>query len=264
MGFYRYLSYISFPWGHYSFLLVSIFKLFKKMQRILKLRYIVIPLSLRHRAYLPLDRSPKDFDEALLFAYFADGYERLGPGLKKARYQIVVDVGAHYGFFTLKMSNKAEKIIAVEPAIRNLHILYNNVRLNKLHNVIIIPVACWSSQGFALMEGETDEMLRIVKAHGLGNSKIMEKAVRLARLEDVLKTLGVAKVDLLKMDVEGAEEECLKGLGAFLDRVQNIVLEVHGIKLLSKVRRILHSNYSIKIYRISDNDFIVYGRARSC
>ena len=54
---------------------------------------------------------------------------------------IVFDVGAHMGFFTLKVAKHVKEVIAFEPDPYNLHYLLFNVKLNKLTNVRVFRLA---------------------------------------------------------------------------------------------------------------------------
>ena len=62
---------------------------------------------------------------------------------------VVVDVGAHVGIFTLKAAREAEDglIVAVEPDPGNFRLLVRNIRANGLENVIPIRAALWKEEG---------------------------------------------------------------------------------------------------------------------
>jgi hypothetical protein len=61
--------------------------------------------------------------------------------LSRIKPNVVVDVGAHLGYYSLKLSKIASKVIAVEPHPSNFYWLQRNVKLNSVHNVEPIKVA---------------------------------------------------------------------------------------------------------------------------
>lgn len=132
------------------------------------------------------------------------GYElhyHLKPG------DIVVDAGAFTGDYTIFAAKKVGangKIIAFEPDKKNRERLLSNIKYEKLNNVIVIPKGLWSE----------DTFLSIEKSRGLHTAMSKEKTgdkIEVARLDNELKKLKIKKVDFIKMDIEGAEKEAMKG-----------------------------------------------------
>jgi FkbM family methyltransferase len=132
----------------------------------------------------------------------------------------VLDVGAHHGLYTLLASMKvgaAGRVVAFEPSPREQKHLSGNVKLNRCKNVRIAPVAVGSSRGRAnlfLVEGDEDycNSLRppAVKARTVAVSVAVET------LDDYLRGIGISRVDFIKLDVEGAELEALRGASKVL------------------------------------------------
>ncbi|MFP3131163.1 MAG: FkbM family methyltransferase, partial [Nitrososphaeria archaeon] len=63
---------------------------------------------------------------------------------------IVIDAGANIGLFSILASFKVKDeggVIAIEPEPNNLKILMQNVKLNRLDNVIVIPKALYDKAG---------------------------------------------------------------------------------------------------------------------
>src|SRR5262249_20280224 len=58
----------------------------------------------------------------------------------------------------------------------------------------------------------------------LGDDGVLAPAIT---IEQLCNEQGLAKIDLLKLDIEGAEEEVLKN-GAFLSRTEHIIIELRG------------------------------------
>jgi FkbM family methyltransferase len=152
--------------------------------------------------------------------------------------QVCFDVGANVGYFTILGSRcvgSTGKVIALEPAIRNLAYLYQHVRLNKADNVTIISAACSDSEslvGFSsgknCAEGYITSSMRPEPAN---NEKV--SLVPTVTIDTVARQLGILP-DLIKIDVEGAELAVLKGAHATLRKARpKVLLEVHSDELLS-------------------------------
>jgi hypothetical protein len=61
-------------------------------------------------------------------------------------------------------------------------------------------------------------------------------------LDDFVHRQGLAKIDILKIDTEGYEVECLKGAQETLRRTDRIVLEYHSFDLRDEVMTILENS----------------------
>ena len=62
---------------------------------------------------------------------------------------IVIDVGAHIGFHTIHCAKKCKLVIALEPEPQNFYLLKENIKLNNLNNVIVLPIAASDNDGYA-------------------------------------------------------------------------------------------------------------------
>lgn len=128
---------------------------------------------------------------------------------------VVLDIGAHIGQFTLlaaKRVGPTGRVLAFEPNPETRTRLDANVALNGLANVTVV------AEGLAAQSG-TRRLYFGGEAHNIGAASLDAKAgqqwveVTCARLDDVVEREGVGRVDLVKLDVEGAEVEVLEGGG---------------------------------------------------
>lgn len=157
---------------------------------------------------------------------------------------IIVDVGAHVGFFTVKAATKAKKgiVIAIEPHPENFRKLLINIKLNNLNNVIPLNLALWDRQGtLKLYNFNLSGIYSVVYP---GRQFTLVKA---NTLDNVLKSLGIDQVDLVKIDVEGAELKVLKGATASLKRrIRSLILEAHSSYAVFSVAKLL-KKYNFKV-----------------
>ena len=128
-----------------------------------------------------------------------------------------VDVGANDGLYTLFAARRVGsrgRVVAVEPSSRERGNLERNLALNRLKNVTVVPAA------LAAEAGRAD--LQIAPAvHGGHNTlggfahegvtAIAAEPVAVETLDAVAQRLALGKVDVIKIDVEGAEVKVLAG-----------------------------------------------------
>lgn len=133
----------------------------------------------------------------------------------------VLDIGAHHGLYTLLASKKVGpkgSVIAFEPSPRELRKLRWNLALNRSRNVRLEPFALSSNEGMAklfvcLGQGTACNSLR-PPAVSEPTQMIL---VPVTTLDSYLEKHPICPVDFMKMDVEGAELEVLKGATKLLN-----------------------------------------------
>jgi FkbM family methyltransferase len=165
---------------------------------------------------------------------------------------LVIDVGAHIGKYTILAAKLSKKVIAIEPNKENFTILERNIRLNRLNNVYALNLAAFNKNSkLKLYIGDTSGQHSIFKKYGNYQS------VDGIKLDSLFKRLNIKKVDLIKIDVEGAELQVLLGMLEYLKkrRVKNIIIEVKPNNL-RKIKRLFEKlGYLIK--KIEDENYIV-------
>jgi FkbM family methyltransferase len=126
--------------------------------------------------------------------------------------KVLIDVGANFGVYTLvasKLVGPAGKVIAFEPTAHSFAILQQNIALNHCANVRAFQVALAQRRGKAWLYHGWDPV---------GNSLGMDplcgeegEDVQTEALDNILSENGIDRVDVIKIDVEGAEELVLRG-----------------------------------------------------
>lgn len=156
-------------------------------------------------------------------------YERIGD-FRVCDGWTVVDLGAHKGAFTVRAALAGPRTIvhAVEPAPANLSCLRTNLQLNRIANVHVHDVAVGRARGRAVLAFETADSGRGSLVAARGHSQHM--VVDTVTLEELLVDVD-GPVDLLKIDVEGAEYDVLRSMPEqALSSVRRVVLEYHAVE----------------------------------
>lgn len=146
-------------------------------------------------------------------------YEFLGDLLRALPQPVTLDVGAHIGTFgawCLK-TNPAAQILSVEADPSTFTVLQDNVRGDGWR---CVNKAAWKNNDDIVFSDKGDAMSHRVSADGQLN-------VRGITLGELLDFFPDQDVDLLKVDIEGAEESFLCADPAALARVQHLVIELH-------------------------------------
>ena len=173
-------------------------------------------------------------------------WRALSNGLSEG--SVFLDVGAHIGYDTLKGSRKvgpAGKVIAFEPNPRTLEILRGNIAASHATNVVVQPIACTDKDETITLFDSTMEAnsgassLSLQTADSQRKGTLPSYQVRGRPIDDVVRELGLVRVDVIKMDVEGAETMVVRGarqtLLRFHPRVVTEVVAEHLKNLNSSV-----------------------------
>ncbi len=170
---------------------------------------------------------------------------------------VFVDVGANVGKYTVKLGNQLKNkgtVIAVEPEPVNFKALQKNVKLNNLENVFLENVACSDSNGFA--EFYIDVMGNYGGAHSLIKKTKNKIKVKTRRLDHIIDKLKMENIDLIKIDVEGAEANVLKGASNVLKKYHpKIIFESWNKKQLETVKNVLKP-FNYKIEKIDKENYL--------
>lgn len=145
----------------------------------------------------------------------------------------VVDVGAHLGYYTLlfrKLVGKEGRVFAFEPSPIFYEALKVNLTVNGFLDVIAVPMAVADFYGYADFHldilGGGSSLFRQLKGSVLVR-------VQVTTLDQFFGELGWPKVDLIKMDIEGAEASALRGAKELIRRNAplHLILEFNPVAL---------------------------------
>jgi FkbM family methyltransferase len=144
---------------------------------------------------------------------------------------VVMDVGAHWGYFTLlaaSLCGTHGRVFAFEPHPRNFALLTKNVEANGLTNVVAVQKAVSNRTGSARLF-----QTRVTVGHSLcspppewrlgGGSAEEAIAVDTVALDDFFARSSV-EPRLIKVDIEGAEPLALAGMRCLVERNPLLVL----------------------------------------
>lgn len=165
---------------------------------------------------------------------------------------VVLDIGANIGLYTLAMSRAVGDtgiVIAVEPDPDNLRFLEHNVQANHCSNVVVVPCGLDDHDGVRQLFQVEDNRGYLSFVDLCDTKKAVEVRVRTA--DSVLRELGVTAPTVAKLDVEGAEPLVLAGLSCSPTYMQlEFVpdqLRAMGVEPLDFLHSLLVRGYSLNL-----------------
>ena len=134
---------------------------------------------------------------------------------------VFVDVGANIGFFTCLARKHGLHVVAIEPLPQNLDYLYRNLLANGWPDAEVFPVGVGTAPGIIeLYGGGTGASL--ISSWG-GASRAWRRRIALSTLDTLLADRFQGKRMIVKVDVEGAELQVLRGAAQTLARTPSPV-----------------------------------------
>jgi len=154
----------------------------------------------------------------------------------------MIDAGAYIGDSSVYFASKYPdlKIVALEPHPANHALAKRNLEAYG-ERVMLLNMALGSTRETVMISGEHDNA-----SVGGGGAPVEATTV-----PDLFQRMGWERVNILKMDIEGAEADVLGPTAdAWLDRVDMLIIELHGPECERQVSETLDRNgFAVKLYR---------------
>ncbi len=154
----------------------------------------------------------------------------LGPGM------VVVDVGANWGYFTLVCAHLVAdrgRVIALEPHPRLASMLADNVKENRLPQVAVHRVAAGARSASTAFVGFDERGGNWGVSRAAHGSDVADFESKTVAIDTFLDECNVGRVDLIKIDIEGAEGDAIRGMadGLVRRRYRYALVECHPAEL---------------------------------
>ena len=162
---------------------------------------------------------------------------------------LIIDIGANIGIFTVIASNYAQKIIAYEPLAENFKFLKKNLKHNKIDNVEVHKLGL----------GKKGRARMIPMLSGSYVGVLGKEPVKLIGLDDI----EFEKCDLLKVDCEGSEYDLFKYASPeTLKKIKRFAMEFHKDMVDSKTHKEMINKLE-QFYELEYMGQMLYGNLRN-
>lgn len=169
---------------------------------------------------------------------------------------VALDIGANLGMFSIPLAKELGnngKVISIEAEKKNVELLRKNVKLNNLSNVLIIGKGAYSKKG---------QMTFYLDSIGTGGHSLMKEnsakteTIEVDTIDNILDELKAKKINIIKIDVEGAEIDVFKGAKKTLSKSRpKIIFEALDDKKKREIEAFL-SRYNYKIRKIGEWNYV--------
>jgi len=167
-----------------------------------------------------------------------------------------IDIGAHIGKYTVLAGRYLRRgfVIAFEPCPENFKYLMLNTKSNNIVNAKLFQLALWNEvKHIKLFVASTSGEHSCKQA----SEKFIE--VLAMPLDAVIFRMDLRDVDIIKIDVEGAEVEVIEGALNTLRRFKpHLIIEVKLYNLHCVFEHLLRLRYGIKILDVQRDHIYLY------
>jgi len=149
--------------------------------------------------------------ESALYSQLAEQerniYRALQPG------DVVLDCGANIGLFGREaVRSGASLVVAIEPSPENLECLRRNLAEEiKQKKVIVYPKGVWDKEDVLTLNIDPDNTAANSFVRKTSHKEISVARIPLTTVDKLVTELGLSRLDLIKMDIEGAEQKAITG-----------------------------------------------------
>ncbi len=144
---------------------------------------------------------------------------------------IVVDVGANIGYYTLifsRLTGKYGRVFAFEPSQSNFKILNENIHINKYSDRVVTINRAVSDRDDdevnLYLNDENHGMNRIFLSEKYSDKKYRIERIKTIRLDSFFEKIQSHKIDFVKLDIEGSEYGAINGLQKVIESNKDIKL----------------------------------------
>ena len=145
---------------------------------------------------------------------YANGQAVVQPG------DVVVDCGAHVGFFTrYALRLGAKRVVAIEPDPVNLACLKRNLAEEIQSDAVnVVEGGVWDARGRLVLHENVERNSAGMTFLGSGEGRRKVEGIPVFPLDEIVEQLQLTRVDFIKMDIEGSERRALAGARETIQR----------------------------------------------
>lgn len=139
---------------------------------------------------------------------------------------VVLDIGANVGFFSIPASlycGSSCVVYAFEPIAETTEILKNNISLNQLSNIKVINLALGSFEGNIDFFIDNSDLFESTSSVIVPKNYSDKRSISQTTLDKFVEVENLGRVNFIKVDIEGAERDMLKGAEKTIKRFKPVI-----------------------------------------
>jgi FkbM family methyltransferase len=166
----------------------------------------------------------------------------------------VLDIGANVGFFTALSAGlvgESGRVIAVEPSSENCRLILRTAEINQFANVELLPVALAEANGWSHFVNHLGSNGSLA---GAPESALVDgwgQIVPVMRGDDLIE----GPIDVVKMDVEGAEARVVRGMSGLIEAHRPVIVTEASEEML---KRVSDSSLAEYLTWFEDRDYSIH------
>jgi len=149
--------------------------------------------------------------------------------LRNSDKPLIVDVGAYVGAYTIGACTAGASAVALEPEPDNFKVLKFNLELNECTNVKALQIAADAEEGVLPLYQGVSYTTMSTQPNFEYSAGLVKDYVKVSTIDNILSSEGWipgSHIDYLKIDVEGAEVDVLRGAAETFQRTRYVQVEV--------------------------------------
>lgn len=152
---------------------------------------------------------------------------------------VFVDIGANIGYYSLIASKKAVKglVFAFEPFSGNRSELEDNISLNRINNIQVSALAISNEKTSKTLFVSANDNTGMTGFQKPSNFNGAIETIHTITLDEWAKENHIDRINMIKIDIEGAEYEALEGISNVLTEMKPVVMIEIQASLLAKYKK---------------------------
>ena len=169
---------------------------------------------------------------------------------------VFVDVGANIGYHSLRAAQSVGpqgRVIAAEANVENARMLAVSAAVNGFDQIDVVPLALGRSRGMVAFGPAKGSNGGFLDARHDDLARSRASVVPVVALDD----LGLERVDVMKIDVEGAEPAVIAGASATIARCRPVIVVEFQIEMTRRIGRVEPEDYLQGLVDLGYDLFVV-------
>jgi FkbM family methyltransferase len=215
----------------------------------------------RFRIYSPICRTPENIGWSYDVEYEPEKYRKFVECIRVP--SLVLDLGAHFGIYTLAAAARGARVIAFEPTPRSADYFLKNIHLNHLEHLVCLErVAVSDRVGEATLWVASSSAGNALQQSCLAASDPRPIQCHTTTLDTYCFERGL-KPNLIKIDIEGAELRALTGMRQIISQHRpTLFIALHPGRIEAfgdSVRGVyeLLASHGLRYEALSDTELLV-------